>query len=282
MTRDKVFICYSHRDKRWLERLQRMLKPLVRKGTISLWADTEIKAGAKWKAEIKSALASARVAVLLVSADFLASDFIVEEELRPLCCAADEEGVTILWVYLNPCHYEETPIGGYQAAHDVEESLLELSFPQQQRALLEISKQIKEAVEAGVSDKRASTREAKVDAEQVLNQVVARPEHAADLRAEKDKRLHNIRARLEAEGSEKREHAADLRAEKDKRLRNVRARLEAERAETAERRSEAKARRAEKYRAIKEDMSTSKLMVLWSACAAALIFFVVLVLNYWP
>ncbi len=145
LTRDKVFISYSHRDKRWLTRLRKMLKPLVRKGTISLWADTEIEIGAGWREEIESALASARVAVLLVSADFLASDFIVEEELPPLLRAAEEEGVTILWVYLSPCHYEETPIGGYQAAHDVAESLLELTFPKQQRALFEISGQIKAA-----------------------------------------------------------------------------------------------------------------------------------------
>ena len=147
MTRDKVFISYSHRDKRWLVRLQKMLKPLVRRDTISLWADTEIKPGANWRGEIESALASARVAVLLVSAEFLASDFIVEQELSPLLRAAEDEGVTILWVYLSPCHYEETPIGAYQAAFDVEESLIELTFPKQQRALLEISRRIKEAAE---------------------------------------------------------------------------------------------------------------------------------------
>ena len=147
MTRDKVFISYSHRDKRWLKRLQKMLKPLVRGGSIDLWADTAIAAGADWLQEIENALASARVAVLLVSADFLASDFITDEELPSLLRAAEEEGVTILWVYLSPCHYEETAIGAYQAANDVSKSLLELPFPKQQRVLLEISRQVKEAFE---------------------------------------------------------------------------------------------------------------------------------------
>ncbi len=160
MNRDKVFICYSRRDKRWLVRLQKMLKPLVRKGTLSLWADTEIKAGANWKMEIKSALASARVAVLLVSADFLDSDFIVEEELPPLFRAADEEGVTILWVYLSPCHYGETPIAEYQATHSLAQSLLELSFPKQQRALLEISSQIKEAFDRPIHETARGQHEA--------------------------------------------------------------------------------------------------------------------------
>ncbi len=145
MARDKVFISYSHRDKRWLKRLQKMLKPLVRGGTIDVWADTAITAGADWRQEIEDALASARVVVLLVSAEFLASDFIAEKELPQLLRAAEEEGVTILWVYLSPCHYEETAIGAYQAAHDVAKSLLELSHPKQQRVLLEVSSQIKEA-----------------------------------------------------------------------------------------------------------------------------------------
>ncbi len=145
ITRDKVFISYSRRDKRWLDRLQKMLKPLVRVGAIDVWTDTAIVPGADWRQEIKDGLASARVAVLLVSAEFLASDFITEEELAPLLRAAKEEGVKILWVYLSPCHYKETAIGDYQAAHDVAKSLLELRFPKQQLALLEISQQIKKA-----------------------------------------------------------------------------------------------------------------------------------------
>ncbi len=60
MTRDKVFISYSRRDKEWLARLQKMLTPLIRGGTIDLWTDTEIKAGANWKEEIENALSRAR------------------------------------------------------------------------------------------------------------------------------------------------------------------------------------------------------------------------------
>lgn len=79
-----AFISYSHKDNRWLSRLLVHLQPLERTGLIDLWADTRIKAGEDWIKQIDPALAKARVAVLLVSADFLASDFIVSKELPTL------------------------------------------------------------------------------------------------------------------------------------------------------------------------------------------------------
>src|SRR5437588_10637113 len=91
---NQVFISYSHRDKNWLERLQIFLKSVEHKEAI--WADTEIEIGEDWREKIHTALESARVAILLVSQDFLASDFIAQSELPPLLAAAETAGAVIV------------------------------------------------------------------------------------------------------------------------------------------------------------------------------------------
>src|SRR5262245_44984991 len=88
--RTKAFISYSHQDKEYLQELQTHLAYFQRNGLIDVWDDTQIKPGQDWFEEIRQGLATARVAIFLVSAPFLASEFISREELPALLKAAEE------------------------------------------------------------------------------------------------------------------------------------------------------------------------------------------------
>jgi hypothetical protein len=145
--REHVFISYSHKDKRWLDKLQTMLAPLVRKEMIKTWADTNIEPGSQWKDEIKNAIASAKVAVLLVSPDFLASDFIAKDELPPILEAAEKEGLIVLWIAISASMYRRvTEIAEYQAVNEPSRPLDSLSPAMLNKELVRICEKISQAV----------------------------------------------------------------------------------------------------------------------------------------
>ena len=145
--RDQVFISYSHKDRRWLERLRTVLAPLVRQESIKVWADISIQPGANWQKELAHALSSAKVAVLLVTPNFLASDFIAKQELPPLLKAAEKEGLIILWVAVSTSLYDVTEIEPFQAINDPLRPLDLLSPPERNRVLTEIARKIKQSID---------------------------------------------------------------------------------------------------------------------------------------
>ena len=139
-----IFVSYSHLDAAWLERLQIHLKPLEREGLIERWDDTRLQAGMVWREEIRQALAAARVAVLLVSADFLASDFIATDELPLLLAAAEAEGVAILPLIVGPSQFEHLPsLSRFQAVNPPSRPLVGLSKAEQETTLVALANRIR-------------------------------------------------------------------------------------------------------------------------------------------
>src|SRR6266498_2993396 len=116
--RKGIFISYSHRDEEWLDRLTTMLKPIIPTEQIEVWEDTKIGPGASWQKEIETALARTRVAVLLVSPDFLASSFIARVELPAILRLKKDEGTAIIWIPVRSSAYKSTVLAELQAASD--------------------------------------------------------------------------------------------------------------------------------------------------------------------
>ncbi len=120
-----VFISYSHRDTEWCDQIERALKALrfsrlnmtdLKSGrlhdkahfTYSAWTDKEINPGQHWAQEIDEAILQARIAVLLISTDFLASEFILAEEIPRLYDRQEERELAIMPLIIRPCAWNNT------------------------------------------------------------------------------------------------------------------------------------------------------------------------------
>ncbi len=123
---DRVFICYSRKDARWLERLKLAFAPVTHDGSLDLWDDTRIGAGESWRDEIEQALDRARTAILLVSAHFCASDFIHKHELPRLLDEAQNKQLRIFTVFIGPCLDEIHPLNNYQPVNSRDRPLASL------------------------------------------------------------------------------------------------------------------------------------------------------------
>jgi TIR domain len=109
-SRHSVFISYARNDRVWLDRLRTHLVPLERHGKVEIWHDGKIESGALWQSEIEEALAKASVAILLVSANFMASAFIYDHELPPILERNQAHGICVLPVFIGHCYYQRDPV----------------------------------------------------------------------------------------------------------------------------------------------------------------------------
>src|SRR5205085_4473109 len=78
----EIFCCYAHEDEPWQQALKKHLSAMKHQGRIFLWHDREIVPGTDWAQAIASHLNSASVILLLISSDFLASDYCYGVEMK--------------------------------------------------------------------------------------------------------------------------------------------------------------------------------------------------------
>jgi hypothetical protein len=113
--RIEVFFSYSHKDEGLREQLQNHLALLKRQGVISDWHDRRIAAGTEWEGQINEHLNTAGVILLLVSADFLASDYCYDKEMKRALERHDAGEARVIPIILRPVDWHAAPFGKLQA-----------------------------------------------------------------------------------------------------------------------------------------------------------------------
>lgn len=141
--KNRIFISYSHNDKHWLDRLKTHLRPLQYDGNLDIWDDQRIKVGEKWEEAIENALNTAGIAILMISADFLASEFIYRNELPPILERAKAGGTEVFPLIVGDSLFmRNKELSQFQTSNLPEEPLEGLPRFEQEKKLKELAESI--------------------------------------------------------------------------------------------------------------------------------------------
>lgn len=107
----KIFYSYSSQDEELRDKLDAHLSVLMRNGVVAGWHDRRISAGTEWADSIDRHLESAEIILLLISADFLASDYCYEKEMRRAMERHERGEARVIPIILRNCDWSDTPFG---------------------------------------------------------------------------------------------------------------------------------------------------------------------------
>ncbi|MBK8452943.1 MAG: SUMF1/EgtB/PvdO family nonheme iron enzyme [Thiofilum sp.] len=185
-----IFISYSHKDEAWKDALRQQLQVLQLHTEFAIWDDRQIEVGASWLPAIENAIAQARVAILLVSSDFLASEFVTRQEIPKFLQRREQEGLRIVPVIVRPCAWKTVPwLASLQGA--VKDNKPLSAYPLGSFELEEAFSAITEKVHALLMAAKHEDEVKRIEAERVERERLAREAE--------QRRLEEERARQEAE-----------------------------------------------------------------------------------
>jgi len=140
-----IFFSYSHVDEALRDQLEKQLAMLRRQGVIESWHDRRIGAGEEWAAAIDRHVETDDIILLLVSPDFLASDYCYDREMLRAMARHDAGEAVVIPVILRPCDWHGAPFGKLQAVpKDGKPVTL---MPDRDAALLEVAQAVRAAAE---------------------------------------------------------------------------------------------------------------------------------------
>lgn len=149
---NEVMCCYAHEDQVFLNELRKHLSALKRQGLITLWSDIDISPGQNWQEEINKHLDSAKFILLLVSADFMHSDYCYSTEMERAIQRHKDGKAHVIPIILRPTFWEGTPLGQLQALPSGAKPVI--SWPHRDGAYHNITEHIKRMVEGPTGEQQ--------------------------------------------------------------------------------------------------------------------------------
>ncbi|MDY7232810.1 toll/interleukin-1 receptor domain-containing protein [Hyalangium rubrum] len=140
----KLFFSYSHADEALRNKLEAHLSMLRRQGLIESWHDRRITVGSELDASISRQLEVADVILLLVSSDFLASEYCYSKEMMRALERHDSSEARVIPVILRPCDWHSAPFGKLLAAPRDGKAIT--MWPNEDEALTDVAVKVREAV----------------------------------------------------------------------------------------------------------------------------------------
>lgn len=113
-----VFISYAQEDEAYRKTLDKSLSLLKRKGLISVWFDRQIQVGQAWKGEVDRQLEAANLILLLVSSDFLASDYCWDVEVQRAMERHREGSAKVVPIFIRACDWTDAPFAELKGVPD--------------------------------------------------------------------------------------------------------------------------------------------------------------------
>jgi len=142
----EVFISYSHKDEALRNELVNHLSNFKRQGLISTWYDRKIGAGEEWKGQIDSHLNSAQIILLLVSSDFMASDYCIDIEMTRALERQESGQARVVPIILRPVDWQDAPFGKLQALPSNAEPIVSKKWGCRDEAFVDVAKGIRSVV----------------------------------------------------------------------------------------------------------------------------------------
>ncbi|SRR6266566_982270 len=184
----KLFYCYAREDKPLRDELEKYLSWLKRRDQLTNWHDREILPGEEWEQAIDKHLNTAHLILLLISPDFMASDYCYGKEMQRALARHKDGTCHVIPILLRPTFWEEAPFSSLQLLPtDARPITLwpnrDLAF---QDVVTEISRTIKSFL---VSPMTKDKKLAKID---TLNPLKNEPDYATKIEADILRVVHNL------------------------------------------------------------------------------------------